>query len=176
MIDKELLENIERRTCGFVYAIRCGHWLVKIGKATDLAKRLSGIAGSNPFEFFVEDCLSVPYDTLTEVEGRLHQILKKDRRHVRNEWFAMTTPTLHRLFDQMVDEFENVSIANDAIGLRRGSKPGDRGYRYRFARPDSKMEAAIIEPEQLQRLKKERRREEHEEGKRLYQELMAGEQ
>lgn len=65
---------------GFVYFIRSGDF-VKIGFATDLPTRLSGIKTSNPNDV---ELLAKCHGTL-ETEARFHERFK--RHHYRGEWF-----------------------------------------------------------------------------------------
>jgi hypothetical protein len=141
---EDIAEQFRGKVFGYVYAIRCGKWLVKVGHAQDVKKRLSEIGMHNPFELIVENCLMVSFGKQAEVERRLHKILKSDRKHVRGEWFGATSGTINRCFNQMTREFEGAQFCDHLIGLKRFERVDQPNYKFKHRHPEQKAERDLL--------------------------------
>lgn len=141
---EDIPEEFRSLAVAYVYAIRCGRWLVKIGCAQDVQKRLRGIGGGNPFQLTVENCLRTPFGQQEKVERRLHRILRDDKKHVRGEWFSMTAGTVTRLFLQMTQEFDGVEFCESNTGMSYGLRPGQRNFGSNLIVPGDRMERDVI--------------------------------
>lgn len=75
----------------FVYFIfGAGHTVVKVGRTSNLTKRIASIQNGNPAIIRVAALIEVPsVDGAKAVEYFLHRKLKGAGRHVSGEWFRM---------------------------------------------------------------------------------------
>lgn len=79
----ELTEEMD--DWGYVYVIRCGD-LYKIGKTTDIAKRIKQLQTSAPQALELVCWLLQGY--MTDAESNYHSVYRDKR--VSGEWFALT--------------------------------------------------------------------------------------
>lgn len=80
----QTLRGSKKMTSGFVYFLKCGD-KIKIGKAWDVRKRMTGIQTSSPD---IVECLGVTTGGIRE-ERRLHKKFSHLRHH--GEWFVDAT-------------------------------------------------------------------------------------
>lgn len=71
-----------------VYVLKCQGFF-KIGKATNLKKRLSSIRTSSPFDIELFTTLDFSDEDSHDVEQGLHGLFKGRGKHKRGEWFDL---------------------------------------------------------------------------------------
>lgn len=78
------------------------HRFFKVGRTTDLRKRLKDMGTDCPFELQTFHFWET--EEYIALEAYLHDFLKKRHTHLRNEWFRLT-PTDIRLCNQEAVKF-----------------------------------------------------------------------
>jgi len=80
------LLQLNMKSSNYVYLIECGEMFYKIGIATSVRKRLSGIKTGNPFPISLITKSKIK--NAHEIEQTIHKKLKK--RKVTGEWFKLS--------------------------------------------------------------------------------------
>lgn len=79
-----------------VYLIRCGKTnFYKIGRSTDLQRRLLDISASNPHLIFLEHVIVDPQYGI--IEKRLHSMFQ--RKRLKGEWFCLKEKDVVRIMN-----------------------------------------------------------------------------
>jgi hypothetical protein len=138
----KFMVEIDRQRVSYIYAIRCGRWLVKIGHAENPNTRLCSIAGANPFTLTIEQCLKVPWLDRVSSERFVHGEVKT--HHVRGEWFSASADLIQDVFSRAQREIFKAAHAPEFIGVRANLPHDDFAEKRDRADPAKTMERQAI--------------------------------